>query len=141
MIHNYSLIHDDLPCMDNDDLRHGRPTNHRRYGEALATLSGDGLLTDAFRDHATIQDYEAYRTLAYEYDNHRDALSPILRASLDKAASDLDGLALGYLTKTQLDEVRGLAQAWRARNPDVYSIESVRLSDFSGKAGRRAEEI
>jgi geranylgeranyl diphosphate synthase, type II len=48
MIHNYSLIHDDLPCMDNDDLRHGRPTNHRRYGEALATLSGDGLLTDAF---------------------------------------------------------------------------------------------
>lgn len=49
MIHNYSLIHDDLPCMDNDDLRHGRPTNHRRYGEALATLSGDGLLTDAFR--------------------------------------------------------------------------------------------
>ena len=49
MIHNYSLIHDDLPCMDNDDLRHGRPTNHRLYGEALATLAGDGLLTDAFR--------------------------------------------------------------------------------------------
>jgi geranylgeranyl diphosphate synthase, type II len=49
MIHNYSLIHDDLPCMDNDDLRHGRATNHRLYGEALAILSGDGLLTDAFR--------------------------------------------------------------------------------------------
>lgn len=49
MIHNYSLIHDDLPCMDNDDLRHGRPTNHKVYGEAMATLSGDGLLTDAFK--------------------------------------------------------------------------------------------
>ena len=40
-IHNYSLIHDDLPCMDNDDLRRGRPTNHKVYGEAMATLAGD----------------------------------------------------------------------------------------------------
>src|SRR5262249_44074351 len=42
MIHNYSLIHDDLPCMDNDDLRHGHPTSHKVYGEAIATLAGDG---------------------------------------------------------------------------------------------------
>jgi geranylgeranyl diphosphate synthase type II len=49
MIHTYSLIHDDLPCMDDDDLRRGRPTNHKVYGEAIATLAGDGLLTDAFR--------------------------------------------------------------------------------------------
>jgi geranylgeranyl diphosphate synthase type II len=49
MIHTYSLIHDDLPCMDDDDLRRGRPTNHKVYGEAVATLAGDGLLTDAFR--------------------------------------------------------------------------------------------
>lgn len=48
MIHTYSLIHDDLPCMDNDDLRRGRPTNHKVYGEALALLAGDALLTDAF---------------------------------------------------------------------------------------------
>ncbi|HZY58345.1 MAG TPA: farnesyl diphosphate synthase [Candidatus Binataceae bacterium] len=49
MIHTYSLIHDDLPCMDDDDLRRGRPTNHKVYGEAMATLAGDGLLTDAFK--------------------------------------------------------------------------------------------
>ena len=48
MVHTYSLIHDDLPCMDNDDLRRGKPTNHKVYGEAYATLAGDGLLTDAF---------------------------------------------------------------------------------------------
>ena len=48
MIHTYSLIHDDLPCMDNDDFRRGIPTNHRVYGEAMATLAGDALLTDAF---------------------------------------------------------------------------------------------
>ena len=48
MIHTYSLIHDDLPCMDDDDLRRGKPTNHKVFGEAYAVLAGDGLLTDAF---------------------------------------------------------------------------------------------
>ena len=48
MIHTYSLIHDDLPCMDNDDLRRGRPTNHKVFGEGIAVLAGDALLTDAF---------------------------------------------------------------------------------------------
>lgn len=47
MIHTYSLIHDDLPCMDNDDLRRGKPTNHKVYGEAIAILAGDGLLNEA----------------------------------------------------------------------------------------------
>lgn len=47
-IHTYSLIHDDLPAMDNDDLRRGRPTNHKVYGDAIAILAGDGLLTCAF---------------------------------------------------------------------------------------------
>ena len=48
MIHTYSLIHDDLPCMDNDDYRRGRLTNHKVYGEAVAVLAGDALLTAAF---------------------------------------------------------------------------------------------
>ncbi len=48
MVHTYSLIHDDLPCMDDDDLRRGRPTNHKVYGEAMALLAGDALLTAAF---------------------------------------------------------------------------------------------
>ena len=47
-IHTYSLIHDDLPCMDDDDLRRGKPTNHIKYDEATALLAGDGLLTRAF---------------------------------------------------------------------------------------------
>ena len=56
MIHTYSLIHDDLPCMDDDDLRRGRPTNHKVYGEATAVLAGDALLTAAFEtiaEHGT----------------------------------------------------------------------------------------
>ena len=53
MIHTYSLIHDDLPSMDNDDYRRGRLTNHKVYGEAMAILAGDALLTDAFAVAAT----------------------------------------------------------------------------------------
>jgi len=49
MIHTYSLIHDDLPCVDNDDMRRGRPTCHKAFGEAVAVMAGDGLLTEAFR--------------------------------------------------------------------------------------------
>ena len=48
LIHTYSLIHDYLPCMDNDDLRRGKPTNHKIYGETTALLAGDALLTEAF---------------------------------------------------------------------------------------------
>jgi geranylgeranyl diphosphate synthase type II len=48
LVHTYSLVHDDLPCMDDDDLRRGRPTCHRVYGEAMAVLAGDALLTEAF---------------------------------------------------------------------------------------------
>ena len=47
-IHTYSLIHDDLPCMDDDDVRRGRPSNHKVFGEDFALLAGDGLLTHAF---------------------------------------------------------------------------------------------
>lgn len=55
MIHTYSLIHDDLPCMDNDDFRRGRPTNHKVFGEGMAVLAGDALLTDAFMVAASAQ--------------------------------------------------------------------------------------
>ena len=48
LIHTYSLIHDDLPCMDDDDLRRGRPTSHKVFGENIAVLAGDALLTEAF---------------------------------------------------------------------------------------------
>lgn len=53
MIHTYSLIHDDLPCMDDDDMRRGKPSNHKVFGEAYALLAGDALLTNAFSVAAT----------------------------------------------------------------------------------------
>ena len=67
MVHTYSLVHDDLPCMDDDDLRRGQPTTHRRFDEATAVLAGDALLTLAFEvlaDPATHADAEVRCRLA-----------------------------------------------------------------------------
>jgi geranylgeranyl diphosphate synthase type II len=66
MIHTYSLIHDDLPAMDNDDLRRGKPTSHKVFGEAIAILAGDALLTLAFRlvaDNARTADLGAIQAV------------------------------------------------------------------------------
>jgi geranylgeranyl diphosphate synthase type II len=60
MMHTYSLIHDDLPGMDNDDLRRGRPTSHKVYGEGMAVLAGDALLTEAFITLGSTQATERY---------------------------------------------------------------------------------
>ena len=68
MIHTYSLIHDDLPCMDNDDFRRGRPTNHKVYGEAMAILAGDAMLTSAFghiADAPNLSDSAKLRAVSY----------------------------------------------------------------------------
>lgn len=59
MIHTYSLIHDDLPSMDDDDLRRGKPTNHKVFGEAMAILAGDGLLTYSFQVLAQMPEGDA----------------------------------------------------------------------------------
>src|ERR1700685_163370 len=63
-IHTYSLIHDDLPAMDDDDLRRGKPTNHKVFGEGIAILAGDGLLTEAFAIPARCRGWPRYSTRA-----------------------------------------------------------------------------
>jgi geranylgeranyl pyrophosphate synthase len=65
LVHAYSLVHDDLPCMDDDDTRRGRPTVHVAYGEALAVLAGDALLALAFELLAQTEDAEAVAELAF----------------------------------------------------------------------------
>ncbi len=64
LVHTYSLIHDDLPCMDDDDLRRGKPTNHKVYGETLAVLAGDALQPEAFRLILTAPELPADRRAA-----------------------------------------------------------------------------
>lgn len=72
-IHTYSLIHDDLPAMDNDDFRRGKPTNHKVFGEGIAVLAGDALLTQAFEIAAQAKGWPRY--------SHRDIILEIAKAS------------------------------------------------------------
>jgi geranylgeranyl diphosphate synthase type II len=72
-IHTYSLIHDDLPAMDNDDFRRGKPTNHKVFGEGIAVLAGDALLTQAFEIAAQCKGWPRY--------SHRDIVLEIAKAS------------------------------------------------------------
>ena len=72
-IHTYSLIHDDLPAMDNDDFRRGKPTNHKVFGEGIAVLAGDALLTQAFEIAALCRAWPRY--------SHRDVVLEIATAS------------------------------------------------------------
>jgi geranylgeranyl diphosphate synthase type II len=72
-IHTYSLIHDDLPAMDNDDFRRGKPTNHKVFGEGIAVLAGDALLTQAFEIAAQAKSWPRYP--------HRDLILEIAKAS------------------------------------------------------------
>jgi geranylgeranyl diphosphate synthase type II len=67
-IHTYSLIHDDLPCMDDDDLRRGRPTNHKVFGEGIAVLAGDALLTAAFGILAQSPQTSRYKTDSFVHE-------------------------------------------------------------------------
>src|SRR5947209_20201534 len=64
MIHTYSLIHDDLPALDNDDFRRGKPTNHKVFGEAIAILAGDALFTLAIQTLTRIEGLDAARKVA-----------------------------------------------------------------------------
>ncbi|MEM1059591.1 MAG: polyprenyl synthetase family protein [Verrucomicrobiota bacterium] len=76
-IHTYSLIHDDLPCMDNDDFRRGKPTNHKVFGEAIAILAGDALLTAAFEIAASCRSWPRY--------NHADVIKELAFAAGSQA--------------------------------------------------------
>jgi geranylgeranyl diphosphate synthase type II len=76
-IHTYSLIHDDLPCMDNDDFRRGKPTSHKVFGEAIAVLAGDALLTIAFEMAASCRAWPRY--------SHADVIHEIAVAAGSQA--------------------------------------------------------
>ncbi len=100
MIHTYSLIHDDLPCMDNDSMRRGQPSNHIAHGEALALLSGDALLTEAFACLLKSSPEEAPQTL-------RLWLEHLTRAA------GAQGMILGQVLDIQAD----------SRTPQAFDLE------------------
>lgn len=118
MIHTYSLIHDDLPAMDDDEFRRGKPTNHIRFGEALAILAGDGLLNLAFETMSkdlveNTQSAEEYRQKAraiYEISQYAGCKGMIGGQVVDITAKpdEMDGERLYYMYEKK---TAGLFQA------------------------------
>lgn len=123
MIHTYSLIHDDLPALDNDDLRRGRATNHKVFGEAMAILAGDSLLTFAFEVLAGVGDARLIRELA--------AASGTVGGMIGGQVFDLEGEG-----KTPTAEL--LEQIHRAKTGALLRC-SVRLGALH--AGATAEQL
>lgn len=117
MIHTYSLIHDDLPAMDDDDLRRGRPTNHKVFGEAMAILAGDALLTKAFE-------------VASDFDDETVSRERVLRAiSVLAKSAGADGMVGGQVVDIE------------SRNEDaellkyLHSLKTGALIKASGMIG------
>ena len=108
LIHTYSLIHDDLPAMDDDDLRRGRPTCHVRYGEDVAILAGDGLYAEAFR--LALQEQEAGRPTS----------SP--RSPSSPTRPGVNGMVGG-----QYIDVQGIAEAGDAGLRRLHELKTGRL--------------
>jgi geranylgeranyl diphosphate synthase type II len=108
LIHTYSLIHDDLPAMDDDDLRRGRPTCHRVYGEDVAILAGDGLYAEAFR-----------HVLANQQGDPRAILAAVGELA---AATGVDGMVGG-----QYIDIKGLADDGTATLRRLHELKTGRL--------------
>ncbi len=105
MIHTYSLIHDDLPCMDNDDMRRGKPSCHKAFGEDIALLSGDALLTEAFfiAANAPVSSDKALKAISLLSSNagvHGMIGGQILDLSFEENAPDERALQDMYMRKT-----------------------------------------
>ena len=122
-IHTYSLIHDDLPCMDDDDLRRGKPTNHKVFGEGIAVLAGDALLTHAFALAALVKPSRSYTTRQFVEELAFAAGSQRLIAG---QVQDLEGenkrLSLKEVKRTHLNKTAALITT------------SIRLGAMAGNA-------
>lgn len=116
MLHTYSLIHDDLPCMDDDDLRRGKPTSHKKFDEATAVLAGDALLTQTFEvlaDRATHNDSGVRCELISLFAQSAGAAGMVGGQMMDIIAesSDIEALDQGALARLQRKKTGALFSA------------------------------
>lgn len=129
MIHSYSLIHDDLPAMDDDDLRRGKPTNHVVFGEGMAILAGDGLLTEAFRvmsEGALLPGQDRVATLR-----------AIREIAAGAGAAGMVGGQVADLESERKKPTRALVEYIHTRKTGALIRAAVRAGALVGKATER----
>ncbi len=127
MIHTYSLIHDDLPCMDNDDMRRGKPSNHIVFGYADALLAGDGLLTLAFEELAKAD---------------LDAEKIVKAVALLSGAAGCSGMVAGQVMDLQNEKIKAPIEAVK-KTDELKTGEMICVASVLGcvAAGADAEKI
>ncbi len=134
MIHTYSLIHDDLPCMDNDALRRGRPTCHVKYGEAYALLAGDGLLTLAFEYIAkTVKDERALRFIAVL--SECAGISGMVGGQTDDIKAENEKASLEFLRAIHARKTGALINAAGAAGAIAAGLDGGEAMDYTASLG------
>jgi len=138
-IHTYSLIHDDLPAMDNDDLRRGKPTNHKVFGEGIAILAGDALLTEAFAIAARCRGWRRY--------SHRQIILELAKAAGSRQliagqVADLEGESkkisaaqLKYIHERKTSALLCCSVRLGGMSADGSAAELRALTDFGYNVG------
>ena len=138
-IHTYSLIHDDLPAMDDDDFRRGKPTNHRVFGEGIAILAGDALLTQAFEIAARCRGWPRY--------SHAQVIRELARASgslqlIAGQVADLEGEGkktsasqLRYIHERKTSALLGCAVRLGGMSANCTPAQLAALTDFGYHVG------
>jgi geranylgeranyl diphosphate synthase type II len=138
-IHTYSLIHDDLPAMDNDDFRRGKPTNHKVFGEGIAILAGDGLLTQAFEILAQARGWPRYshKALVRELADAAGTLQLIAGqvADLEAEGNRISAADLKYIHERKTSALLCCSTRLGGMSANCTSAQLRALTDFGYNVG------
>jgi geranylgeranyl diphosphate synthase type II len=138
-IHTYSLIHDDLPAMDNDDFRRGKPTNHKVFGEGIAVLAGDALLTQAFEIAAQAKGWPRYphRTLILEIAKASGSLQLVAGqvADLEGEGKKISANELRYIHERKTSALLCCSVRLGGMSANCTSAQLKALTDFGYHVG------
>ena len=138
-IHTYSLIHDDLPAMDNDDFRRGKPTNHKVFGEGIAVLAGDALLTQAFEIAAHAKGWSRYshKTLTLEIARAAGSLQLIAGqvADLEAEGRKISATELKYIHERKTSALLCCSARLGGMSANCTPAELQALTDFGYNVG------
>ena len=134
-MHAYSLVHDDMPCMDDDDMRRGRPTVHRRWDEAIAVLAGDALQSLAFELAASQSDAEVARDLTLSLARAAGAGGMVLGQARDIAAAARPPMDLAGIEALQAGKTGALIRWAAEAGPRMARADLAPLSAYAASLG------
>jgi len=141
MVHNFSLIHDDLPGIDNDDFRHGKPTNHKQFNEATAILAGDGLLNQAYMvisedlKNTDIEELPNKLKVFYEFSNAVDRMIAGEYVDTEYEGKQITDEYLEYIHKNKTGALLRLCVRMGAILADAKKEDITKLTNYAEKIG------